>query len=387
MAMIITIDNYESYFLDYAEQNLTPDQIDKLMLFLEKYPELKEELEGFDNIPLVPDDTVTFEAKQELKKHLSSSAIDQSNYEELFIASHEGDLSEKEENELRKFLKNNDHLKYDYQLFGQLKLRADENIVFDSRRKLKKYPFVLPVGLIARYTTAVAAVLMLVLLSVFLIRNLNMQTETRNTLANLNDPSEEMRVPASSNDNPSPLSNTREDFIQKENQDDKMNDVPEYVSAKTSETFSRDESYFAAATKLKTYSAISLDINEEKSAINRELLTAYQPAYYFTEMAGLNDFKEEAYAVSKEKDKTFIEKFARKRISKTFASLAGDGAIDPNQVFSVWNIADLGVEGINRLTDSNLIIERIKDESGRVQSYALLNNEKIIFERNVKNKE
>ena len=46
--MGINKENYEAYFLDYQEGTLAPGQVAELMVFLEMYPELKEELETFD---------------------------------------------------------------------------------------------------------------------------------------------------------------------------------------------------------------------------------------------------------------------------------------------------------------------------------------------------
>ncbi|MBC8005772.1 MAG: hypothetical protein H7X84_09885, partial [Verrucomicrobia bacterium] len=46
----ITRDNYEAFFLDYLEGNLEETLIDQFLDFLEKNPDLKEELHLFENI-------------------------------------------------------------------------------------------------------------------------------------------------------------------------------------------------------------------------------------------------------------------------------------------------------------------------------------------------
>src|SRR5690554_4999741 len=50
----INIHNYEAFFLDFAEGNLSPDQIIELDAFLEKNPTLRDELAGFEILPLSP---------------------------------------------------------------------------------------------------------------------------------------------------------------------------------------------------------------------------------------------------------------------------------------------------------------------------------------------
>ena len=42
--------NYEIYFLDYYEGNLTESQRRELMSFLEQNPDLKEEFDSFVNV-------------------------------------------------------------------------------------------------------------------------------------------------------------------------------------------------------------------------------------------------------------------------------------------------------------------------------------------------
>ena len=50
--MKINSHNYESWFLDYFERNLTAQQEKELFLFLDENPTLKEEFEAFENISL-----------------------------------------------------------------------------------------------------------------------------------------------------------------------------------------------------------------------------------------------------------------------------------------------------------------------------------------------
>ena len=45
--MNIDKNNYEAFFLDYHEGNLSPQEVADLYLFLSQYPELKKEFEDF----------------------------------------------------------------------------------------------------------------------------------------------------------------------------------------------------------------------------------------------------------------------------------------------------------------------------------------------------
>ena len=66
--MTINRNNYEAFFLDYRENNLTPEQVAELLIFLEQYPDLKEEFESFETIQMAPDKNIRFEVKESLKK-------------------------------------------------------------------------------------------------------------------------------------------------------------------------------------------------------------------------------------------------------------------------------------------------------------------------------
>lgn len=94
----INRNNYEAFLLDYVEQNLSPEMVAELMLFLAQNPSLKAELEAFENTSFVQTPTTTFEHKADLKQ----AAI-----EELMIAEIEGLNRAKESAELQQAIKEN----------------------------------------------------------------------------------------------------------------------------------------------------------------------------------------------------------------------------------------------------------------------------------------
>jgi len=58
--MQINRNNYEAYFLDYRENNLSPEQVAELMIFLEQNPDLKASFEAYENIELATDKSIKF---------------------------------------------------------------------------------------------------------------------------------------------------------------------------------------------------------------------------------------------------------------------------------------------------------------------------------------
>jgi hypothetical protein len=133
--MKINKHNYEAFFLDYHEGNLTPQQVADLLLFVEQNPQLKEEFESFENIMLEDYSSYNFSNKQELKKEISLQ-----NQEEYFIRSVEGTLNKTEEQLLNNYLKQHPQFLPEFGLFQKTKLVADSTIVFEGKENLKRIP-------------------------------------------------------------------------------------------------------------------------------------------------------------------------------------------------------------------------------------------------------
>jgi len=159
--MMITRDNYEAFMLDYFEGNLPSGKIDELMLFLENNPDLKEDLEDFEELTLVPEAPV-FENKLALKK--GEQVIHLNNYEHYFIAEVEGENPPEITKLLAIFLKENPSKKTEFETYQKTKLAAPV-IVFEDKKVLKKETRVIP--LIWWYSSAAAVILML-----FMFKNL-----------------------------------------------------------------------------------------------------------------------------------------------------------------------------------------------------------------------
>lgn len=100
----ITRHNYESFFLDFAEGNLSNGEREAVLAFVAANPDLAEELEAFDIIEIVPENAISQEWT-DLKKSKES------NLEELFFKSVEGTISHAEEISLEKHLENPENQK------------------------------------------------------------------------------------------------------------------------------------------------------------------------------------------------------------------------------------------------------------------------------------
>ncbi|MCE9538329.1 MAG: hypothetical protein K8R85_03810 [Bacteroidetes bacterium] len=132
--MNINKNNYEAYFLDYHEGNLTPAQVADLLRFVEQHPQLKEELESFENFSLEDFSSVEFENKSRLKKEVTLE-----NKNEYFIRAVENELNSTEISLLNNFLTQHPQFKADLELFQKTKLSLDTTIVFEHKKGLKRF--------------------------------------------------------------------------------------------------------------------------------------------------------------------------------------------------------------------------------------------------------
>lgn len=144
--MKISRSNYEAFFLDYFEGNLTEDQASSLMAFLKKNPDLKEEFDNFEMIEISEPSAVSFPDKLSLKVPDTSLPVTESNFEWFCVAKIEKDLNSEEEAALHTFIQKNPQKKRDLELYEKTILKADNDIVFEKPQTLKRFqttPFLL----------------------------------------------------------------------------------------------------------------------------------------------------------------------------------------------------------------------------------------------------
>ncbi|PID93913.1 MAG: hypothetical protein CSA95_05460 [Bacteroidetes bacterium] len=163
--MTIHRNNYEAWFLDYLEGNLSADQKSELLLFLEEHPDLREEFDSMIDLPYLSNEAVTLspEVKGALKRPFISpvGVIDAVNYEDYFIGWHEGALTPEQQDMVKHFLVENPSLQSEFELFGMVKLAPDLHTVCPHKASYKKR-VLLPLFPYVRAIASVAAVMLIV---------------------------------------------------------------------------------------------------------------------------------------------------------------------------------------------------------------------------------
>lgn len=132
--MDINKHNYEAYFLDYHEGNLSAQEVAELLLFVEQHPELRESFESFESITLDEPTPLKADFKRLLKKEITSENID-----EYLIGSSEGILNSAEEELLSSYLEQHPQYLSSLDLYKRSKINADPSLIYEGKEDLKRF--------------------------------------------------------------------------------------------------------------------------------------------------------------------------------------------------------------------------------------------------------
>ncbi len=134
----ISIFNYEVFYLDFLEGNLSEEDAALLLVFLDENPHLKVEDE---KLPILGNENPSLDAnfKANLKQLVfNETAITLNNSEQFLIAETENLLSEEKKAELTSFVSKHPELALTQKIYSATHLVADKSIVFADKESLKQ---------------------------------------------------------------------------------------------------------------------------------------------------------------------------------------------------------------------------------------------------------
>ncbi|KAF0197582.1 MAG: hypothetical protein FD166_1885 [Bacteroidetes bacterium] len=351
--------NYEEFIIGYLDKTLDPVKTAELLLFLEQNPDLKEEASELASISLKPDSGVVYNFKDALIQPADVDAIhlNTSNYNHYFIAALEGDLSASGHKAIENFISRNPVLKKEYELFKLTRLKADPAIRYPEPRLLKK-PVAGGFMRIIYFSAAAAAILILIS---FYLRPESQQIinvaenikgkEKPAAQATVRDsvqvkttsvrPSQKINV---NSGNPAPKTGikatVKAGIVPPENKKREQGEISPVPSRHfinhTPEPFNGGSRNF--------YSSLFDEIRKSQEA----MLAGLEP-----EVATTNSLP-----------------LARTKTVKRINSLIRSGAqivsLVPESI-NGWMLADLGIEGINMLTDNDIKLQRVAKPDGHTE--------------------
>lgn len=180
--MLISRDNYEEFFLLYADNELSATERSAVEEFVQLNPDLAVELQMLKQSTL-QQERMVFEQKEALYKQENGISID--NYEEHFLLAVDNELDEEQNAEVERFALKHPELKDEFILLKKTKLQP-ERIEFAGRESLyRKEKQRRVIAITWARISAAAAVISIAVLSWFLFNdNENIKTAPLATINN-----------------------------------------------------------------------------------------------------------------------------------------------------------------------------------------------------------
>ena len=414
--MSINKSNYEIFILDYLDGNLSPEVIAELLLFLEANPDIKEEFQMLssshldadttasfpdkvwlktgpdENEPLflkdderlaiaaiendhdpvtrekiitrlsgdssfaelcalynktliIPDYAIVMNSKSSLKKKevIHYKQYNDDTWEEAFIAFNEGDLSEQQKADLEFFMSLNPALREDFRVFGKLHLAVDNQVRFPYKGSLKQNGLLRKLVFHPMTASAVAASLILMLLINLLYVNPYVTSRTY------------LSRRSSSGNLQMALTNPTASVINEIKKDQMAVVKPQNSSQK------RISEELKPANSIKNTEGIVL-ASAEKPEADQDYRHYYTSIYY--DLQTVNDILAQETPSKPVNAFQSLTAYTRQKLNNLFNKQSIEAV--PFPAFSIWDIADAGIAGLNRMVSSDLKIQRPEEgENGR----------------------
>ncbi len=330
----ITKHNYEQYFLDYFEGNLQESEMQKLFDFLDENPEFKEEFYDFELVYL-PENDMDFPDKNKLP------AGEEIDYD--IIAFLEGDLDQESAGKIQHKIKHNIVYKSEFQYYKSTKLVAEE-MVYEPKDRLKRRASVF------LYPYGIAATLLLLLGLAFYLYRISGTTDIIHKL-----PARRIACISPVNHAPrlsvkklmiAPIppqvenaQNIGETIADEESMERYTGKLPHLNVRETSEipTFALDYSNISLRRSLLS----SQQLNAQKNKVN-----------VLQTIAGIG--------------KSYLHKLSHRFVRK-------------NKYLFDMDVANSIVKGYNRLTNNDIQLVRIRDNSEKVIAFYIANDRRRLF--------
>lgn len=156
--------NYEAFYLDYLEGNLSPKLEVELLDFLNQNSHLKSDLDDLGELKLKQDKSMSLDVSFLKQTDFDLDAIHLNNVEDFIIAEMEHQLDERRKKELQQFISSH-QLEKMALAYQSTSLKANSTDVFPNKNQLKQKTLVIKPWYY--YASAVAAIFIVGWLTLF----------------------------------------------------------------------------------------------------------------------------------------------------------------------------------------------------------------------------
>ena len=344
--MKIDRSNYEIWLIDWLDNNLSDQQVEQLKIFLGENADLREEFEELSRCNLKPSNK-SFPHKELLKKSIAD--ITDSQFEYLCVASLENDLSDVQHDELEEIIEKDYEKRKTYDLIQKTRL-SPTNIRYKHKNLLLKKTTAQKILRLSVIGLSAAAVITL-LITTYLSIPLNLSDEINNTALNL--PADTIRNKSSVGVEPDQITEEINPAVtvqkrvmllaevQQKNPYLTIADPP--VSEPDDSTGIIPDNQHIVLKKIPFNTNVAL-----KGIPLSNTLIASNSFYNIPEYDDRSN-------LSKFLAKTFREKFLKEETSL-------------NRPVKGYEIAEVGVAGLNKLLGWEMALDKNNDENGELSS-------------------
>lgn len=326
--MAVDIHNYEAYFLDYLEGSLPEAESRALMAFLDEHPHLRQELESYDKVLMDPDLGIQYDKKQSLKRS-EETGIPMD--DQRAIAALEGDSDGRDADERL------------LAMYQHTRLAADPGIRFIEKVSLKKRPMIMPPYV--RYAAAAMIVMLIAVGAWFTFSPENSIQRNTPEIALL-----ESRPPASIDIQSNPYQPVGRDTERMQ------------MSYANREAVRIDRVQYALAEKVSPSPAMAV-------ANFPAYLTPSAIKYEVPEMEGLASGEQGRERSLVGKILAGLANTVKAPFENRFDRPEKDNSRDK---FTFWDLAELGVKGVNAIGDHDYTLVREYNEDGKLKGVVVL---------------
>jgi hypothetical protein len=344
--MNIDRSNYEIWFIDFLDGNLNEKQVEQLELFLLLNPDLKEELDEMKDLEIDPP-AVIFSGKGNIIK--ASSQISEEQFDLMCAAYLEGDLDTKSLEEFNSMVSGNPERINTLELFRKTKLTPPD-IRFTKKQRLRRTSTLKKIIRISATGLSAAAAVLLFFLIPSLIRKYS--TDGSQAMSILN----EGRITHSSSPLLSKAKTVNAESFRTEDlfarHSAAVNKLTDPLKATLNEN-----NYSADTAGSPTEVIERIASNKIAVNLNSDLISFHvQPA---TDLVANSFVPVKPYENERTVGK-YIARTFREKILKQ--DMADDSPIKG------YEIAEAGVEGLNKLMGWQMDFEKTSDANGEVRS-------------------
>ncbi len=339
--------NYEIWFIDWLDGNLSDQQVEQLIVFLDENPDLMEEFDSLTQLILKPDKNI-FTPKEHLKKSIDD--LSSSQFDNLCIAYLENDLTPNQLSELEVNIDHDNQKKRAFELIQKLKLSSPID-KFSNKHILKKMtPGQRIIRLSAVGLSAAATIALFILAYLFI--PINLTDKTIQTAQNLNidtilveSPAAIVKIDISKREDPVSSKSGLEN-VPLENAES----APGIMLAELESADQPDSTLNKRDFDGINISKISVSANIRLAEGTPDnILMAYKPGIlpplYDDERSNVN---------------RFIARFFHEKIMKD--KTLGDRPV------KAYEIAEVGITGLNKLLGWQMALYKNTDEKGDLKS-------------------